>query len=177
MSAIDGTVSGRFFRYCWVLLFTVLAGCGGGDGENNGGNSDPSSPQPRQDKMVGGIVSAPNAAVAVRSGLSTTQRSTRLYSAPAQAALDGAVPVPDGTLVELARIDSSGNILEVLTSTRTSAGRYSFDFEKLGLEFSSDLMVRAVNEDTSLHLRASVIYGAVDIDPITEATFRLFSII
>jgi hypothetical protein len=173
MHAVNGAAFGRFLHYFSVLSLIVLAGCGGGGGETNNGNPTPSNPQPQPNRTVGGSVSAPNAAVAFSSELSTKQRSTRLSSVSTQAALNGAVPVPDGTLVELGRIDSSGNILEVILSTRTSGGQYTFDLEEMGLEISSDLIVRAVNENGSVQMRAFLTHETVDIDPVSETTFRL----
>lgn len=127
--------------------------------------------RPESKPLVGGIVTAPTAVLAAKAH--TLQTKTRVSPSSAQLVLDGATPVPDGTRVELARIDESGNVIDVIASTITSGGRYHFDFEKLGVEFSRDLIVRAVYENGPQELRASVVYGVVDIDPITEATFRL----
>lgn len=162
-----------------------MAGCGGGgDGDSsesggggghggNGGTGTPPDTKPEVKPIVGGTVSAPIAAISSPAKQRASTTKARLSTLLAQPPLDGATPVPDGTRVELARIDNSGNLIDAIASTRTSGGRYHFDFEKLDIEYSRDLIVRNVNEDTSEELRASVVYGVVDIDPITEATFRL----
>jgi hypothetical protein len=91
----------------------------------------------------------------------------------AVAALSGLNSVPDGTPVQLVRIDDAGNVAATLASTSVIGGRYSFNLTSLGLSPASNLAVRVVNPGTGAQLRAFVSGTTVDLDPISETAVRL----
>ncbi len=91
----------------------------------------------------------------------------------AVAALSGVNPVPDGTPVQLIRIDDAGNVAASLASTAVTGGRYSFNLTSLGLSPASNLAARVVNSGTGAQLRAFVTGPTVDLDPISETAVRL----
>jgi hypothetical protein len=89
----------------------------------------------------------------------------------AYALVTGLSPVPDGTSVQLIRLNATGTSFTVLTSTMTSGGRYSFNLTSLGLQPSSDLAVRVANG--AVQMRAFVTGSNVDMDPVSEAAVQL----
>lgn len=158
----------RTFRAVAVMLgFTLmLTACGGDDG-----GSPP--PPPSAQVIVSGTVQAPAGQVALFTRPSLWDRAVALLSPEAVAALTGLSSVPDGTAVQLIRIDDAGNVAATLASTTVLAGRYSFNLTSLGLNPSSNLLVRVINSGTNAQMRAFVTGTTVDLDPISETAVRL----
>ncbi len=77
--------------------------------------------------------------------------------------------VPDGTLVELVRLDASGDPGVVLQSSLTSAGAYSLSVG--GVASSSNLAV--VTGAAADRMRAFAAGSTADIDPFSEVTVEL----
>jgi hypothetical protein len=144
-----------------VLCCAGLAACGGGGGGGEDGT------------RIAGMVRSPDG-----QGIGLTGR-TRPPVARAEAEeggreridLPGLLPVPDGTNVELVRLDAVGAATEVLASTTTSAGLYTFDLSSLGLTLAADLEVEAGSGAT--RLRAPAARTALDVDPLSEVLVRL----
>src|SRR5262245_33148271 len=86
-------------------------------------------------------------------------------------ALPGLLPVPDGTTVELVRLDDLGAVVETLSSTTTAGGAYAFDLTMLGLGFASDLAVTAGSG--AARMRALAAQSPLDVDPLSEAVVQL----
>ena len=150
-----------------MLSFTLtLAACGGDDG------GSPPSPPPAQ-ITVSGIVQAPAGQVALFTEPRLWERIGALVFPEAVAALSGVSPVPDGTPVQLIRIDDAGNVATSLASTTVTGGRYSFNLTNLGLSPASNLAVRVVNSGMGAQMRAFVTGSTVDLDPISETAVRL----
>ena len=148
----------------WLALLFLLATCGGG----GGGGSEPAPPP----TMVSGLVRAPGGQVAFHRQPEPLQRLAEMFAASAYAAVSGLASVPDGTVVELGRIDVAGRVTRLGTAT-TTGGRYSFNLTSLGLVVSSDLVVRVANAGTGAQMRAFVSGSTADIDPVSEAAVRM----
>ena len=146
-----------------------LSACGGGGGDGGGGGP---TPVPSA-QVVSGSVQAPGGQVTLFTQPSLWEQAAGVLSSEAVAALSGLSPVPDGTPVQLIRINEAGNVLATLASTTVSGGRYSFNLTSLGLSPSSNLVVRVINMGTGVQLRAFVTGTSVDLDPISEAAIRL----
>ncbi|HSA86240.1 MAG TPA: hypothetical protein VLE46_08655, partial [Nitrospira sp.] len=158
-------------RKVWTIAVTLgfaltLAACGGDDG------GVPPPPPPAQ-IIVSGTVQAPAGQVALFTKPSRWERIGTLVFPEAVAALSGLNSVPDGTPVQLVRIDDAGNVAATLASTSVIGGRYSFNLTSLGLSPASNLAVRVVNPGTGAQLRAFVSGTTVDLDPISETAVRL----
>lgn len=139
----------------------ALTSCSGGDG------TPPSSATPPQ-TVVSGSVQAPAGLVAF------FRKSTldELWISEAHAALTGLSNVPDGTIVELARLDATATNFTVLATTTTSGGRYSFNLTNIGAQPAPDLIVRVAGSGgTELH--AFVVGAFIDLNPVSEAAYRL----
>ena len=72
--------------------------------------------------------------------------------------------------MQLGRISSAGSFT-ALASTTVSGGRYSFNFTRLGLTFTSDLVVRVATG--AVQMRAFVTEDTVDINPISESAVQV----
>ncbi len=155
---------GVFVRILFVIFFLFLmAGCGG-----NGKGSDKVF---QQRHIVSGTVEAPSGLIAANENHNLLRRLASMIVQFANASVTGLLPVPDGTEVELIRLNNDGTKNTVLASTTTSKGKYTFDLTELGLGFSSDLAVSTMGQ--GLQMRAFVISDTVDINPISEAAVRL----
>jgi len=111
--------------------------------------------------------------VAFRADKTLLASVSEFFIREAAAAISGVGFVPDGTRVDLLRILDSGDQVEVLGGTTTSAGRYSIDLRPLGLTTSSDLVVQISSSSSGARLRSFVTSEHVNIDPVSEATVRL----
>lgn len=155
------------------FLTFVLVACGGGGG---GGSSSPPSPPPPPppppDVIVAGQVEAPNGQVASAWPLRGVDRWLSLVVPQAAASVPGALPVPDGTPVDLNRLGADGSIVETVASTTTSNGRYSFNFTDLGLAFNDHYVATAVG-GAGIVLRSFVTSEDADIDVESETTVDL----
>jgi DNA-binding beta-propeller fold protein YncE len=154
-----------------LILFLVaglLTGCpGGGD---DGGGGTPSSATPTQ-TIVSGSVQAPNGQIALKPAGGVLKGLANLFSSEVFASISGLIPVPDGTLVQLIRLNPTGTSFSVLSSTRTTGGRYSFNLTDLNLQPSSELAIRVA--EGPVQMRAFVTGSNIEIDPASEAAVRL----
>jgi hypothetical protein len=120
---------------------------------------------------VSGTVQAPNAQIAFAHPPGFIERAASLLNPIAYASIAGLSPVPDGTQVQLVRLNGAGTGFSVLATTVTAGGSYSFDLKSLNLELSNDLCVRVA--DGPVQMRGFVTGSHVDLDPISETSVRL----
>jgi hypothetical protein len=147
-----------------IISLFFISGCGG-----SGGGS---APVPSGAQItVSGSVQAPNGQLASYQQERLLKKFADLVIAEAEAAISGMSPVPDGTSVELVRIDAAGTILKTLATTSVTNGRYSFNLTALKLNYTVDLLVRVVGSTTQM--RAMVVGETVNIDPASEAAVRI----
>jgi len=154
-------------RHAFIaLLLLFLMSCGSGGG-GEGGGTPVSTAAPTQ-TIVSGTVQAPSGAIA----FFKTPSPGNFFASEAYAALTGLANVPDGTIVQLARLNATASSFSVITTTTTSGGRYSFNFTTLGLQLADDLIVRVAGPGGK-EMRAFVIGAGADISPVSEAAYRL----
>ncbi|MFV1998636.1 MAG: YncE family protein [Acidiferrobacterales bacterium] len=158
-----------------LLLLLVLSGCGGGGGGGGSSQAIPNTGTPDQaaSVLVSGQIQAPNGQIAFQQRRGISEDLLDLFFPRAFAQLTGGLTVPNGTRVELVRLDATGQALDILATTTTIGSAYSFDLTQLGLAFSSDLVVRVVNAATGARMQAFVTGKTVDINPVSEAAVRL----
>lgn len=149
------------------FLLVLQASCGGGGGGGGAGGAPPSA----QTTTVSGSVQAPGGQVAFSQPSNLLQQFSQFIAPSAYATITGVSPVPDGTTVQLIRMNAIGTTFSVLASTPTSGGHYSFNLTNLGVQPSSDLVVRVANG--SVQMRAFVTGSNVDLDPVSETTVQL----
>jgi hypothetical protein len=116
-------------------------------------------------------VQAPGGQVAFNQPQGLFQQFAQFISPSAYASVSGLSPVPDGTLVQLARLNPAGTLFTVLATTPTAGGTYSFNLTNLGLHVSSDMVVQVING--AVDLRAFVTSSNVNLDPVSETAVRL----
>jgi hypothetical protein len=145
----------------------LLLSCGGGGGGGGGGGAPPAA----QTTTVSGSVQAPGGQVAFNQPQGLLQQFAQFISPSAYASVSGISPVPDGTTVQLIRLNATGTSFTVLASTMTSGGRYMFNLTSLGLQPSSDLAVRVANG--VVQMRAFVTGMEADIGPTSETAAQL----
>lgn len=131
-----------------IIFLSIISACGGSS------SGDP-SPDDEAQTTVSGSVQAPDGQFASNQQKGLLQYIAALVIAEANTAVSGLSPVTEGAVVELIRIDTDGTILATLATTTVSSGTYSFNLTKLGLNFSGDLVVRAVG--TGVQMRAVVV--------------------
>lgn len=148
------------------LLLSVAA-CGGGGG---GGTPPPAA---SAQTIVSGAVQAPGGLVAFSREQGALERVADLFTSSAYAAVSGLSSVPDGTSVQLVRLNDNGTVGATLATTTTSGGRHSFNLTSLGLSVASDLAVRVLNPGTGVQMRAFVTGETVNLDPISETAVRM----
>jgi hypothetical protein len=151
-----------------LLISVALASCSGGGGDSGSGGG---SPTPATPPVVSGTVQAPNAQIAFTHSPGFIERVANLLGPTAYASIAGLSPVPDGTQVQLARLNGAGTGFSVLATTATAGGTYTFDLKALNLELSNDLIVRVANG--SVQMRAFVTGSHVDLNPMSETSVRL----
>ena len=152
--------------YFWLaglfLSAFILTGCGGG----GGGGSSPAAPA---ETTVSGTVQTPGGQVALNGPQILRRFVANLILSEAHADLTGLSAVPDGTKVQLARIDPvTGLTLSEIASTTTSKGRFSFNLTQLGVGLSNTLIAQLA-EETGIKLRAFVVDNVVNLEPVSEA--------
>ncbi|MDX2250913.1 MAG: Ig-like domain-containing protein [Nitrospira sp.] len=147
---------------CLILL--SLTSCGGGG--NDGGAPIPVAAA--NQTVVSGTVQAPGGAIAFFKEPSIGD----FFTSEAYAALTGLANVDNGTLVQLARLNSTASAFIVIATTTVSGGLYSFNLTSLGLQPSNDLIVR-VEGPGGKAMRAFVVGTVADINPTSETTCRL----
>ncbi len=152
-----------------LLIFScfLLLSCGGGGGSGGGGGAPPAA----QATTVSGSVQAPGGQVVFNHPEGILQRFADSIFPSAYALVTGLSPVPDGSSVQLIRLNATGTSFTMLASTMTSGGRYSFNLTSLGLQPSNDLAVRVANG--AVQMRAFVIGSNVDMDPVSETAVQL----
>ena len=150
-----------------VAITIVACGSGGGGGSNVEGSSGSA------DFVVSGTVSAPGGAVAFIPNKNLLAKLADVLISPAYAAISGLASVPDGTQVDLVRINNAGTVISVLATTTTSGGGYSFNLTKLGLTTDNDLVIQVTSLSSGAKMRAFVVSSAVNIDPASETAVQL----
>ncbi|MBI5461627.1 MAG: hypothetical protein HY941_05505, partial [Gammaproteobacteria bacterium] len=147
-----------------VILLTLTALCGG-----------TTTARAATAYIVDGVVTAPAGVIASseRSGGLSMARLLDFFVAPAQAAMSRLLPVPNGTPVDLVRVNDAGRMSAPIATTTTRYGRYQFDLTALRRSVSSRLLVRVDNVATGQQLRAFVSDKTVDINPVSETAVRL----
>jgi alpha-tubulin suppressor-like RCC1 family protein len=158
-----------------VALEVAACGGGGGGGSSNSGGSGGSSSLPAPISIVvSGTVTAPNAVIAFAPQTNLFEKLSDALFPAAYASLAGMAAVPDGTKVELVKINASGGIVTVVAFTTTAGGSYSFDLTKLAVDFSSDLVVQVTSSSSGVTMRAFIgIGGTVNLDPVSETAVRI----
>lgn len=150
-----------------ILIVSLLSvSCSGGGGEGGGGGGTPP-----QVVMLTGLVQAPAGQLAELERPSLFGSLTEFLIPRAQAMISGLLPVADGTEVELIRVNDSGGVDQVLATTRTTSGRYSFNLTDLGLNPASNLAVQVAGPGVGM--RAFVSDTETDLNPVSEAVARL----
>jgi hypothetical protein len=159
----------KTFRFWLIGIFfsaLLLVGCGGG----GGGGGSPATPAPT---TVSGTVQTPNGQVALNTSQRLKRFASNLILREASADLIGLSPVPDGTKVQLVRIDPVTGLTQAeIASTTTSGGRFTFNLTQLGIGFSNTLIVQLA-EETGIKLRAFVVDGIANLEPVSEAVVEL----
>ena len=159
----------KTFRFWLIGIFfsaLLLVGCGGG----GGGGGSPATPAPT---TVSGTVQTPNGQVALNTSQRLKRFASNLILREASADLIGLSPVPDGTKVQLVRIDPVTGLTQAeIASTTTSGGRFTFNLTQLGVGFSNTLIVQLA-EETGIKLRAFVVDGMANLEPVSEAVVEL----
>ena len=156
-----------------VAFFISLAACGGGGGGGGTTGNSFGSTAPAAVTMLTGQVLVPNGVVASLAQPSLADMALDLVFPAAAADLNGIVPAPAGTTVELVRLNSFAEVSAILATTTTdSNGRYSFDLSNLGLSPEITLAVQVRNNSNVVILRAFVSSTGVDITPESETVFR-----
>ncbi len=139
-----------------IILLAVLASCSGGPGSGPSENN------------ISGVVLLPAQQVAARARPSLLARILGIFIPDTNANLIGLVPVSN-TTVELVRLDSLGNITEVLdTTTSDPNGAYTFTTSYAP---SSTLAVVLPYEPVTTRAIVTTANGT-DITPVSEAIFR-----
>jgi hypothetical protein len=156
-----------------AMIAITIAACGAGGG-GCGGGSSAGGLSGSTDFVVSGTVSAPGGIVAFVPRMNLFAKFADVLFSPAYAAISGLASVPDGTQVDLVRIDKTGMVISVLATTKTVGGSYSFNLTKLNLTTASDLVVQVTSLSTGVKMRAFVgADGAVNIDPTSETSVRI----
>lgn len=156
-----------------TALVTVLAGfgcvaiigCSGETIESGGTAPAPAAPAAT---VVSGTVMAPGRTIAFFKRPSLED----LFESEAYAALTGLANVPDGTIVQLARLNANTTNFNVITTTTTLGGQYSFNLTSLGLQPAHDLIVRVAGS-SGKEMRAFVVGTVADLNPVSEAAYQL----
>lgn len=143
-----------------------LSGCSGG-GSESGDAGAPAVAAPSLN-VVSGSVQAPAGQIAFfrQKGFGD------VFVSEAYAALTGLANVPDNTVVQLARLNSTATTFNVLSTTTTLGGRYAFNLATLGLQPANDFIVRVAGPGGK-EMRAFVVGTVADISPVSEAACQL----
>ena len=149
------------------FAFTSLISCGGGGSSSGGGGGTTPVAAPAQ-TIVSGTVQTPGGAIVFfkKPGFGD------LFVSEAYAALTGLANVPDNTIVQLARLNTTATSFSVISTTTTSSGRYSFNLSVLGIQPANDLIVRVAGP-SGREMRAFVVGTVADISPASEAGYQL----
>jgi hypothetical protein len=98
-----------------LAFSAVIVSCGGGGGGGGGG-----SPPAAQATIVSGTVQAPGGQLAFNSPQGLLQQFAQFIAPSAYASVTGLSPVPDGTMVQLVRFNTTGTGFTVLSSLSIS---------------------------------------------------------
>ena len=148
-----------------VVFWFSISACGG-DGGGGGGEASPT-----QGTTISGSVQAPSGQIAFNHSLRFLTQLVDLFHPSAYASITGTSPVPDGTLVQLARLSADTSSFTILATTPTSGGTYFFNLTSLQLQIANDLIVRVATG--AVQMRAFVTGSTVDLDPASETAVRL----
>jgi hypothetical protein len=148
-----------------------LTACGGGGGGGGGGGSS-SSGGTSGTTTVSGSIQAPNGQVAFYAPHGWGERWQRFFLSTAYASISGLSAVPDGTQVQLVRLNADGIGFNVLATTTATAGRYTFDLTSLNAPFASNLVIRVLGPGGK-EMRGFAGRSTVDVDPASELAVRL----
>lgn len=176
-------------RVFWVKLFLALVitltvtACGGGGSSGTGSSSNTTSPPPIATPsppptptsiILSGTVTAPGGVVVFAPRRNLFLVFAEALFPAANASLVGTTVVPDGTQVDLVKIDDTGTIVTVVASATTVGGNYSFDLTKLGVGYTSDLVAQVTSASSGAKMRAFVGSGGiVDLNPVSETAVRV----
>ena len=159
-----------------ILIAFLLQACGGGGGGGGGetsGTTTPTTPA-TPNSIVTGSVQAPGGQVALLERGHWTTKLASIFISSSYADLIGMAIVPDGTIVELVRVDPVTGAASgaPLATTSVSAGRYSFNLTSLGLDYSTTLLVRLANS-TGIQMRSFLTGAVTNLDSNSEASVQL----
>jgi len=154
----------QFSRFLFALICSLLlASCGGGS------SSTISSPDTR---TLSGQVLVPNGMLSSLDKPSVSDRLLNVLLPTAVADLTGISSAPNGTTVELVRLNVTASVdpgSVLATTTTNSSGRYSFNLSNLsGATPDITLAVRLGNAP----LRSIVTGSVIDITPESELIFQ-----
>lgn len=137
----------QLFRHLLLFFFLLsimtVYGCGSSTGEGNIENTAGTDSSPDTPQTVSGPISGLRA------------------------------PQHEDMPVYLSRIDDSGEVVEMVATTTTINGGYSFDLSALGVKFQSDLIVYVEDPSSGIPIRAFVVMETVNISPASEVAVRL----
>ncbi|MBE0620151.1 MAG: PQQ-binding-like beta-propeller repeat protein [Burkholderiales bacterium] len=153
-----------------ILIVILLQACGGGGGGGTGETGTPTTPS----VLVSGSVQAPGGQLASLEQSNWTTRLASMFISASYADVIGLANVPNGTVVELVRVDAftGGATGAPLATTSVSAGRYSFDLTSLGLDYSTTLQARLASA-TGIQMRTFLNGAVANLDPNSEAAVQL----
>ena len=157
-----------------ILVAFLLQACGGGGGGGEtSGTTTPTTPA-TPNSIVTGSVQAPGGQVALLERGHWTTKLASIFISSSYADLIGMAIVPDGTVVELVRVDPVTGAASgaPLATTSVSAGRYSFNLTSLGLDYSTTLLVRLANS-TGIQMRSFLTGAVTNLDSNSEASVQL----
>lgn len=160
---MNHAVRSLFFFTCVASLIVSISSCSGGGGEVA---RQPTSNTPQT--IVSGLVQAPGGQIAFFRKSSFGD----LFSSEAYAALTGLANVADNTIVQLARVSTDATNFNVISTTTTLGGRYSFNLTALGLLPTNDLIVRVAGSGGK-EMRAFAAGTVAEINPVSEAAYQL----
>ena len=140
-----------------------LLGCGGGGGGTSGSTATPTS-----SIISGQVVLPPGIPPSSPNGLQQVTTSGLEGRSGTRANFP-----PNGTAVELWRVDSLGRLSLVLANASIDQGSFSFNLTKLGLAIGNDLILRVSNAQAGTEMRAFAVDSVVDISADSEVTVRL----
>lgn len=149
-----------FLNIVFVLLATLLVGCGGGGG---GSDNNTQTPTPT---VISGTVTAPGGAVAqFRSNSMFTSVLDTFFPA-ASATLTGTSPV-SGVQVDLFKLDADGNIVGELIGSDTTDTTGAFEIDVDITQLPPGPLVLQVDSGSAV-MRALASASVVEINPVTE---------
>lgn len=149
-----------------LIAFAVIsfAGCGGGSSGSSGADESADNESLTQ---LEGRVTAPGGVVAQFQAPSLLRYASLFFVPSTAAEIVGLGPVADADVV-LVRVNDTGEPRgDALARAKTDDdGRFEMPLAD-GVRASGDLMLRVIGQNDNL-LRAPVVSGTVDVDPVSE---------